>query len=411
MAGNFVNTNHKNILNLFTDVKKEVLKNPFYIFNDQKATVVDYFQINNDRTTLDEALKIQYSDLGENSPFRFNLIHDFYIYGIERIATSLDNGEYGLESNEISGEAFILPKSIQPYPGDYFKINYLKNTGNSFLFKITEVQVDTLNNYSNIYKVSYVLERMDLGLIQNQVTDEYEFIPKNVGTKLNCVIKKSKYSLLEKLDEIASTLKAYYKDLFYNEKVQTFTFEYYLTKDNFYDPYLIEFLSKHHIMSVAGSNYIYVQHMIPVGKTFTIDYARTFYHALETRDIGHFCSSEITTDAQYINNPMSIFSTRLENYFRLTHHVMQQQPLYKVISMLPTDFIANLSTHTLYEDKTYTFLNIIIKYLYKDEITHEDIIQLENVMYAESNVILFFSLPMVIYCIEKTQEELISINS
>lgn len=90
---------------------------------------------------------------------------------------------------------------------------------------------------------------------------------------------------------------------------------------------------------------------------------------------------------------------------------MQQQPLYKVISMLPTDFIANLSTHTLYEDKTYTFLNIIIKYLYKDEITHEDIIQLENVMYAESNVILFFSLPMVIYCIEKTQEELISINS
>ena len=176
----FINTTHKDILNLYTDVKKDVIKNPFYVFNDQRATIVDYFQINNNKSTLDEALKINYSDLGDNSPFRFNLIHDFYLYGIEKIAISLDNGEYGLESTEISGEAFILPNTIQPYVGDYFKINYLKNTNNSFLFKITEVQIDTLNNYSNIWKIYYVLEIQDLGDIYEQIAEDdiYEFVLK-----------------------------------------------------------------------------------------------------------------------------------------------------------------------------------------------------------------------------------------
>ena len=104
------------------------------MFNDKKALPVDYYNINNNQSTLDKGLKINYDNDGKDTPFRYNLIHDMYLYGIDRVATSLESGEFGISGSEISGDAYILPDTITPYPGDIFSINmmYVSSCNNYF---------------------------------------------------------------------------------------------------------------------------------------------------------------------------------------------------------------------------------------------------------------------------------------
>ena len=118
-----VNVSHKEVVQSVANFQNDLLKNPYYLFNDQKAHIVDYFNLNTKKSTLDQALKIPYSNLGINSPLRFNYIHKMYLYGLSRIATNLEMGDFGLESSEVTGEAIVLPNTITPYPGDYFIVS------------------------------------------------------------------------------------------------------------------------------------------------------------------------------------------------------------------------------------------------------------------------------------------------
>ena len=58
------------------------------MWNDKKPTLVTYYHINAEMSTLDEASGMNYSDLGPNCPFRYNKIGKFVLYGIDRIALS-----------------------------------------------------------------------------------------------------------------------------------------------------------------------------------------------------------------------------------------------------------------------------------------------------------------------------------
>ena len=92
-----INTRHLDMTQSVIDFQSDLLKNPYYLFNDKKGIPVDYYNLNTKRTTLDETLKIPYAEHGKDSPLRFNLIHDFYLYGLDRIAVSLEHGEFGVE--------------------------------------------------------------------------------------------------------------------------------------------------------------------------------------------------------------------------------------------------------------------------------------------------------------------------
>ena len=83
--GNFTNTTHKKVINGFVDATKEMLKNPYYAFSNLKATIVNYYNLSTEKSTLDKNLKTNYDTLGINSPLRFNLIKDLFLYGIEKI--------------------------------------------------------------------------------------------------------------------------------------------------------------------------------------------------------------------------------------------------------------------------------------------------------------------------------------
>ncbi|MGL5751434.1 MAG: hypothetical protein ACRCXT_12950, partial [Paraclostridium sp.] len=272
----FMNTSYKKTVDDLADGFKEKLSNPYYIFTDKQPFKTIYYNRNLKKSTLDQGSKLEYSSIGKNSPTKYNKIQDFYLYGLERIMTQLELGDFGLESSSIEGEAIILPNTIIPVPDDYFIISHMNKP---VLFKVTNVSVNTIENGSNFYKIEYKLDKVDnIGEINNQVDSTFEMIINNVGTQFNSIIRSSEADCIRKIEVITDRLKTYYCNLFYNNRVQTFT----VNHNGFliYDPYLIEFIKCNELVR-NNDNYIHVDHQTFIPNSFALRYDKTIFKMVE----------------------------------------------------------------------------------------------------------------------------------
>ena len=411
-----LNITHTEMTQSLIDLQSDLLKNPFYLFNDKKALPVEYFNLNTTMSTLDQALKIPYANLGQDSPLRFNLVHDFYLYGIDRMALNLENGDFGVEASDISGEAIILPNTIKPYPGDYFSLKMLKKT---YLFKIIEVSTDTFENGGNYWKVSYKFEYLDNNRLLPLVVEEFNFVSGNIGTNYAAVLKRTKYDVAKALDDAAVMLKNYYRSLYYNNKVQTFTFVYLyqvcrsnVNSDFFYDPYLIEFIIKNKVLANSGGKYEYIDHKTHLRADFPIKYNRSIWRVLETRDKDNLVSCKKSSTAIYINDPATIFSTRYENYFEMNYNDPDQfaEQFSNSIPIIDPQVIGHILNNQLFEINSmkYGKYNLLIKYFNYEDIEMEDILPLDRFTEIDNNQENYFLIPMLIYVMERYIKELIA---
>lgn len=403
-----LNVSHANMTQSVIDLQADLLKNPFYLFNDKKGLPVDYYHIDKDRSTLDDTLRIQYANLGKDSPLRFNLIHDFYLYGIDRVALSLENGDFGVESSEISGDAIILPDTIEPVPGDYFIITMLKD---KFNFKVTDVSMDTFDNGSNYWKIGYTMDRSIPEDLEPNIVGEFNFISGNVGTEFTPVLATKKFDVCKNLDDVAVNMKQLFKGLYFNNKVQTYTFVYLyhvartsMNSDFFYDPYMIEFCIRNKILDNSGDKYDFLDHKTTLRPEFNIKYARSIWKILETREKDELPACKHSSAAAYINDPGTIFSTRYEDYFELTYN--NPDPVAEMfapaIDIIDPQVIGHILENQLFDYNTqYGKYNILIKYFnYADVIETQDIIPLERIFENENNMENYFFIPMAIYVLE-----------
>lgn len=411
--GKFINTEHKEMIDSISKgVVKDMLKNPYYLFQQAKATPVVFYELDSEATTLDDSVRSEYSQIGSDAPLRFKRIDDVYLYGLERIEIHYSNGDTGLEADPISGDCTDLPNTINPSPGCYFEIPYLNNDQKHYLFLVTDVSDDTMDNGANIHKISYELDRTsedDWSKIQKQVTEYYRFIPSSVGTANNSVVLSSKYDLAEQLDDIDTILRQYYEELFYNERVQTFTYKH-ADGYNINDSYVIEFLIRSKILESSGKEFLYVSHKNPVPRTFSIDYAKSLYRCIETADRNGLESAKIDGVYLRIDNMATIFTTRQESYYYIKYE--EGYPIQSVGNYIETfdrDFVDRLASGKLYNyDSENAYLNIAIKYMNgMAPVSSEDVQALENVQYVASRA-LYYAMPIVIYCVERYIKSLIS---
>ena len=126
MAASFQNTKYTDTIKALVNGFENRLNNPYYNFIDKKPFIVQYYNLNKGHTTLDEATRTGYTDIGKESPMKYNLIKDAVLYGTSRLEVDLDQGEFGLESEGLESESFILPNSWEPFPGDFFIIDHAK---------------------------------------------------------------------------------------------------------------------------------------------------------------------------------------------------------------------------------------------------------------------------------------------
>lgn len=397
----FSNIEYKNTINSLVDGLKERLNNPYYIHTDKSPLIVDYYNQNISKSTLDEAAKIAQSNLGEESPIRFNLIEDAVIYGVEKFIIDLDIGDFGLESTQNDYEAIILPKTWVPIENDYFIIKHAEKT---YLFTVVAVNRNILDSGATMYKITYTFYSYDqakIDAINSQVEQKYKMIIDNAGTQMKSIVMSTEYDFIEAMDNILSILKEMYKVIFYRDRVQTFVFKY---ADNyFYDPYMIEFLIRNNIMKGTKS-FVYVSHQCHMYQTFPLDYRESFLHAIET------CKKEKfkpTNAAGFeIQDPYSLMSTRLEPYYRLDYKVnsIYVEPL----QIISNDLYQKILDNTHYEDLSgeNTFYNIIIDYLNGVEISANYLEMIDNVELSNKKE-LFYAIPIIIYIIEKKVSNLL----
>lgn len=393
MASKFINTQQKMTIDNIIDGFQERVKNPYYKFTDLAPTPVTYYHINRERSTLDEALKIEQSRLGDDSPLRFDRINNMMIYSVSKINVDLDVGEYGLESSPIEGEAYILPNTIEPFPNDYFVIDYLKTR---LLFKVLSSTPDTIENDANFWKIEYKLDRMSDDDIKDQVVEEFEMIINNVCTEYKSIIRKNDYNFIGELERILDNLRKFYTDIFYNERVQTFTFEN--AGKNFYDDYMIEFLKKHQLLEYNGSDYVYINHQLKLPKTFNINYNKTFYNWVENPDLKDW-NFKYQAQGLYINDFLSVFDYRPEKYFKLdyidTSGDLLITPEY-ILECFGKEFIHNLKYNKKYDND---YKNIIIDHFYGIQISPSNISLLNNIEF-DNNMDIFYNIPVLIYILE-----------
>jgi len=390
------------------DLQEDLLKNPFYLFNDKKALPVDYYNINNNQSTLDKGLKTNYDNDGKDTPFRYNLIHDFYLYGIDRVATSLENGDFGISGSEISGDAYILPDTITPYPGDHFVINMVKQR---YQFIVSAVSTDTFDNGGNYYKIEYTLLHNDDSRLVGNVTDEFKFVSGNIGTEFTPVLQSQKYDVCKNLDDVCVNLKQLFKGLYFNNKVQTYTFVHLyhvcqtgMDSDYFYDPYMIEFCIRNKVLYNSGEKYDYIDHKTNLKPDFNIKYNKSIWKVIENREKDLLPECKHSSTALYIDDPGTIFSTRYENYFELTYnaHDATAEVYASALNILDPQIIGHILENQLFpSDSKYAKYNLLIKYFnFDDHIGNEDILPLERIIETENTKENYFLIPMIIYIIE-----------
>ena len=165
--GKIIETSYHDTVEKITGFNGKLLQNTFYVLNDKKPTIVTYYNINKEASSLDPGSKLAYDNIGKDTPIRFNKIEDFIIYGFDRIELNTDIDEFGIEADKITGDCFVLPNTIFPTEGDYFEVEHI--TDAKWLFIVTDVQQDTLQNGSNAFKLTYKLEYVDHDrLLQNE---------------------------------------------------------------------------------------------------------------------------------------------------------------------------------------------------------------------------------------------------
>ena len=396
MAGKFTNTTYGKTVDNLVKATKGVLKNPYYVYTDKKPTKVTYYKQNLEKTTLDPDSGLNYAHIGEQSPIKFNKIEGFYLYGIDQITQNLDIGDFGLENDEITGQCIILPNTIEPTMGDYFKIPYVKE---DILFRVNAVNYDTLDNGSNVYQIDYKLERVeDIKKIESQVVNTYKCIVNNIGTDFKCVIEDTSYQLIENLEGAMEDITAAYQ-IFFDAKVQNFIYLY--NGFHMYDPYLIEFMIRNKLMAY-GSEYVYVHHGASLSKTFGYDYTKTLYYVLEHPEEINTRKIYTTASAIGITDINSLMTTRQETYYQITYN--DPNKINARIEVFPIEVIERCKSGEFYQDTDSIekqVYNLMIAYFKKDyDYIKGNLIDMIRQMDYTENIQYFYLIPINLFIIK-----------
>ena len=410
--GKFIDTQRRDTVEGVTSFQRSLIDHDLYTFNAQgRGTKVTYYNINKDKSMLDVGSEMAYTDIGEDSPIRFNKIKDLYIYQMNRLEVNLESNDYGMEANELSGDSFILPTDdLQPMDGDFFTIDYSKHT---WLFQVRDASMSNLNDDNLVWKISWVLDRTTNEDILKNVVEEYQYIEQTEGTNTKRIILSTNYELAKKIDDIAESLRMYFKDLFYSDLIQSFTYKWY-NEYRMYDPYAIEFIIRNNLLGGKGSSYMYIDHIKKPPVTFGVSYSRSCFRAFEMRDKKKIRKYSYQAQANAITDPTTIFATRYDTYYELCYDIIHEPngPLNPrpIIPIMDEDLIDRIIENKYYDplvEEYSSYLNIVIKFFNNRDINEKDLGFLDHIDFTPQES-LFYNILFVLYALDWYTEKLLN---
>lgn len=421
-SSNDVSSLRTNLISGVTSSSINRLKsNPFYFFNQGNMTLVTFYNINKEHTTLDEELRNTNNFIGDASGLYFDKINDVVLYGLQKIELNIDNSEFGTEADSIEGEVILPPNTFKPYQESYFTINHL-NTTKDLFFRITAVNYDTLPNGANYYKISYKLESVGFD-ISKQLINEYQFLQGNIGTDNPVIVSSNTYNAASTYEYIINMLCKFYYELFFQVTTQTFVCKFGSYCYYFYDPYMIHFMMRNGVIKTDGYDYIRVDQPAITPPYMQIDYEHTIFRKIEDKNA--------TLKYTYgygllVQDPMSLLTHRISPYYMITMRDDDGSKLYgpllekiyffdedltKIIPGLDpfsdeqSKCTCNEILSNLTKEKQY--YKIIYNYLAGKEIPMTLIESIKDIDFVACKE-LYYTIPILIYIIKQLLSNLSS---
>ena len=182
---------------------------------------------------------------------------------------------------------------------------------------------------------------------------------------------------------------------------------------------MVEFLIRNKILdNGAHDEYIYVDHKIETKRTFSLDYNRTFFKAVEDRDIKALIKCKTDSTADYIDEFGSIFNSRPNDYFQMNYFVPAIEPtaqmyqFHNIMNCFPKDLIVACKDCTLFDQSSieanpdFGWYNILIKHFNHIVLDEADYRHLEDCEFSD-NIRAFYFIPLIIFSIETYERELL----
>lgn len=390
----------KNINNNVFEYEKR-LQSPYNRFIDRAPTYVTLYHISNNETTVGEGWKDTDELLGGKSSLRFNKITNFPLYGISQIVPNVDDSDQGLDI-QYEGECIFLPHTIKPFQNDFFVIEHVDKTADTYVFRITSVEFDNIHP-DNYYKSNFILENTDPYTIQQleeQVIGKYECITENIGTEEVCIIETDRLVQIRKVEDIYDNLASTYLSIFYNEKYNCILGDKPCAK-LLYDPYLIEFCNKWKLFNKKDRLTTYMFSQEITDNLFRLKYERSVWRYIERNEI-----SLLTNFGYFITPAINLpFTT-----FALWHDErvwILDIPSGKIPNtddtanqIIGDDFIFEVKNNA---DSETAYATLLKRYLRREELTIYDIPDniYNTLLDLNGNLDYFFTTPMILYIMKQ----------
>jgi hypothetical protein len=184
----------------------------------KSPTFVTYYAVDPDASMADVNLGGAIQLIGPESPVKYQIIHDFPIYGVSEADVSSAYDELrGIVSEGVRGEAYVLPGTVEVQENDFFVIDFLDT---KILFRALSTNPDRIEGRS-FFKIEYALDPSDPLALAQQVDKSYTFELGSVGTGSNPLIETDVAVLLREMEVIEEQLRASYWRAFYDRSSGT----------------------------------------------------------------------------------------------------------------------------------------------------------------------------------------------
>ena len=334
------------------------------------------------------------SILGHKSPFRFNKIENFPLYGMEQIVLQLQETDVGLDSS-YEGEATTLPSTIRPVQNDYFIIPILHDY---YVFRITDIQYDNLMP-DNYYRINFRLEFLDESQItnlNNQTVEDYVCVLENIGTEQECIIQKESFGLLKNIQKMYHDIIEFYNAMFYDERHNSYLCELESGR-KIYDPFQTDFINLHGLFKEKNNlltTILTEQYNDPKRK---YKYSKSVYKYIELRDY------KLLSTFKYTLRPGTSIH---ESSFYRWHDKMID--VIDIPNYFPDNcgqvFSSDYVDAITYNAEVYgDYATLIQRFVRKEELHLKDIpLTLDNeLLYLNNSLEVFFFTPIIMYVIRE----------
>lgn len=216
-------------------------------------TLVKYFNINDANTSSSMGFNTHYQILGNDSPLRYNEIHNMILIGFSPLQPEDGQASTSPARNYLlHGEAFIIPGTIQPKENDFFIVNHLNM---NHLFRVTQVTQDGLNTDGS-YRINYELFSTNPPEIENiykQTVGHYTLDLQTIGgDDLTPVVSIQDHELRSRIIRMVNDMIENYASRYYDNTHNCFIL--HLNGQSLFDVCGNMFMSKHGIMINDNSN-------------------------------------------------------------------------------------------------------------------------------------------------------------